>query len=380
MRREHVRAIEVSERIPILLMVRELGVGGSERQMTEVAKALDRSVFEVHVGCFRPAGMRGEELRDFRIPIAQFPVQSYRSPDGIREALRLSRYIHRNRIAIVHTWDYPLNVFAPVIARTMTRAIAISSQRSDRALIPAAYRRLTALADRMSHAIVVNCRFIEEHLLSRRVPSKKIHVCYNGIDPKQFQRLLRPHPLTIGVVCALRPEKNLITLIDAFALVRKFGPELKLVIVGSGDERPVLEQRAREIGVHDFCHFEPATPRVREWLSMIDIFVLPSMTEALSNSLMEAMACGCCVVASEVGGNPELVQHAVTGLLFRPGDVSSLTEALRCLIADEGRRHQMAKDGQEFISSKFSIARAAERMQQIYSGCLANRSLFASRT
>jgi len=369
--------MKVSGRIPILLMVRELGIGGSERQMTEIAKALDRTVFDVRVGCFRPAGMRGEELQDFGIPIVHFPVHSYRSPVAISEALQLSRYIHRNRIAIVHTWDYPLNVFAPVIARTMTRAIAISSQRADRGLIPSAYRRLITLADRMSHAIIVNCKFIEEHLLSRRVPSQKLHVCYNGIDPKQFQRLSRPHPLTIGVVCALRPEKNLITLIDAFALVRKLAPELKLVIVGSGDELPILERRARETGVRDFCHFEPATARVREWLSVIDIFVLPSITEALSNSLMEAMVSGCCAVASDVGGNPELVRHGATGLLFRPGDVSNLAEALRSLIADGTLRRRMAKQGQDIISNKFSISRAAERMQEIYCDCLANRSLLA---
>jgi glycosyltransferase involved in cell wall biosynthesis len=229
----------------------------------------------------------------------------------------------------------------------------------------------------MSHAIIVNCKFIEEHLLSRRVPSQKLHVCYNGIDPKQFQRLSRPHPLTIGVVCALRPEKNLITLIDAFALVRKLAPELKLVIVGSGDELPILERRARETGVRDFCHFEPATARVREWLSVIDIFVLPSITEALSNSLMEAMVSGCCAVASDVGGNPELVRHGATGLLFRPGDVSNLAEALRSLIADGTLRRRMAKQGQDIISNKFSISRAAERMQEIYCDCLANRSLLA---
>ena len=128
---------------------------------------------------------------------------------------------------------------------------------------------------------------------------------------------MRDAALVVGVVCVLRPEKGLETLLDAFAEVHAIEPGLKLAIVGSGPCLPDLQERARALGIIERCVFEPATPRVADWLRGIDIFVLPSLSEALSNSLMEAMACGCTVAASRVGGNPELVAHGETGMPFR---------------------------------------------------------------
>ena len=354
-------------KIPVLLMARELHIGGSERQMTEVAKRLDRSTFVVHVGCFRPAGVRGDELRDSGVSVVQFPIYSYRSFAAMREASHLVRYIRAHNIQIVHTWDYPLNVYAIPIARAMTHALAISSQRAHRDLSRLGYRRLLKLSDRMSHAIVANCEYVRRHLINERVPEEKIRVCYNGIDLEKFQRRGGPaHPLTIGVVCGLRPEKDLSTLIDAFALVRDTAPDLKLLIVGSGDQLPGLQRRARDAGVEARCRFEPATPAVPEWLSAIDIFVLPSRSEALSNSLMEAMACGCCAVASDVGGNPELVRDQETGILFPPGDSPALAAALRLLLTDHDRRLRLAEAGERFIRSGFGAEASAARMAEIY--------------
>ena len=100
-------------------------------------------------------------------------------------------------------------------------------------------------------------------------------------------------------------------------------------------------RHARSTSCRD-CVFEPATSRVPGWLHAIDIFVLPSLSEALSNSLMEAMACGCCVAASRVGGNPELVAQGETGMLFEPRDAAGLAEVLRLLISDSALRAKLA--------------------------------------
>lgn len=349
-------------------MARELHIGGSERQMTETAISLDRSVFEPHVGCFRPAGMRGDELREAGIPVVQFPVNSYRSAAAITEARSLARYVREHGIRIVHTWDYPLNVYAIQVTRLLTSAIAISSQRFHRELTPRGYLQLSRFADRRSHAIVVNCDFLRRHLIEdEHVDEAKIHVCYNGIDLERFRRTeTPPHPLTIGTICGLRPEKDLKTLIGGFARVHTGEPGLKLVIVGSGSELAILQQYAREAGVAEAVHFEPATPRVTEWLSKIDIFVLPSRSEAFSNSLMEAMVCGCCPVASNVGGNPELVRPGETGLLFRSGDPEELSTTLRKLIDQPELRHGIAARAEAYIRAGFSKAAAARRMSEIY--------------
>jgi glycosyltransferase involved in cell wall biosynthesis len=118
--------------------------------------------------------------------------------------------------------------------------------------------------------------------------------------------------------------------------------------------------------VSESCHFEPATRDVAQWLRCIDIFVLPSLSEALSNSLMEAMACGCCPVASRVGGNPELVNPETTGLLFEAGDAGDLAAQLRKLIGNEDLRRRYADASAALIASDFTHRASAARMGEIY--------------
>jgi len=171
-------------------------------------------------------------------------------------------------------------------------------------------------------------------------------------------------------VCMLRPEKGLDTLLKAFAQVKNLNPALELLLVGSGAMLPSLQSLARSLGIAERCRFEPATGDVTPWLRAIDIFVLPSLSEALSNALMEAMACGCAVVASRVGGNPELALDGQTGLLFEKADAAGLAARLQLLIEDEALRRQLASAGARMIREEFSLDSAARRMEQIYESFL----------
>jgi glycosyltransferase involved in cell wall biosynthesis len=364
--------------IPVLLMVRELNLGGSERQMAEIAKALDRSRFDPRAGCFRPAGLRGEELRAAGVPILQFPVPSLASVKG---ALRIAAYVRDERIGLVHTFDMPTNLYAVPPARMAGSAVVVSSQRADRRLMAPIYHHGLRVTDHLVDGIVVNCEFIRRHLRDdERVAAGLIHLCYNGIDTAAFRPVRGPRPevlrdasLVVGVVCVLRPEKGLETLLDAFAEVHNIEPGMKLAVVGSGPGLADLQERARSLGIFDKCVFQPATPHVAEWLAGIDIFVLPSLSEALSNSLMEAMACGCAAVASRVGGNPELVAHEQTGMLFAPRDVAALAQTLRLLIREPALRQALGANAARFIARRFSLAVAAHRMSEIYTALLSRR-------
>ncbi|HTC34695.1 MAG TPA: glycosyltransferase [Bryobacteraceae bacterium] len=350
---------------PVMLLARELDLGGSERQMTEIAKTLDRSRFTPHVGCFRPQGMRAPELAAAGVPVVHFPVDSFASLGALSEARRLRSYIREHGIRLVHTFDYPLTLFAVPVAHWFTNAVVVSSQRSHRELIPARYRRLIQLTDRMADAIVVNCEFVRRHLeLDEGVPRDRMRLCYNGVDLETF----RPGPerrdaVTIGVVCALRPEKDLGTLIDAFArLDRK---DWRLRIAGSGSMLSELRSQASAKGLSADCIFASATADAAECMRDIDIFVLPSRSEAFSNSLLEAMACGCCPVASRVGGNPELVRHGENGMLFEGGQASELSRVLSSLMTHRVLREQLAARARS-IAEGFSIHASARRMEEIY--------------
>ncbi|MGE5648158.1 MAG: glycosyltransferase [Acidobacteriota bacterium] len=360
--------------IPVLLMARELNLGGTERQLAEIARALDRDRFEAHVGCLRPEGLRGEELRAAGIPVVRFPADSFLSPDVARAARALGAYIRGHAIQIVHTFDVPMNLFGVPAARLFGAQRVLSSQRAHRSLTPGFRRHLLRLTDQIADAVVVNCLSVRRELIEEdRLSPARIHICYNGIDTAIFRPLPGPRPAAlegactvVGVVCALRPEKDLPTLVRAFALARDARPGMKLAIVGGGPEKPRLEALARDLALGDACHFEPATNRVAEWLRCIDIFVLPSRSEALSNSLMEAMACGCAAVASRTGGNPELVTHNETGLLFEPGDARALAAAIRTLAEKDDFRRRIAEAGRRRMHAEFSLAASARVMGNIY--------------
>jgi glycosyltransferase involved in cell wall biosynthesis len=366
---------------PILLAVQALTQGGSERQLAEIAKALDRRRFTPHVAVFRPGGLRVAELREAGVPVTCFPFPSFWGAGLVSAARRLGAYLNQHSIRLVHTFDLPANIFAVPVARWYGVSVVLSSQRAYRDLAPRHFRFLLRLTDRMVNGIVVNCRAIERHLIEEeRIAAGRIRLCYNGIDTTVFRPLERRRPaelqeasLVVGVVCALRPEKGLPTLVRAFAQARAACQGMKLLLVGSGPALPGLEQLASRLGIRADCVFIPSTAAVTEWLGAVDIFVLPSLSEALSNSLMEAMACRCAVIASRVGGNPELVAAGERGLLFSPGDSEDLARNLRLLAANAELRLRLAEAGCRFIHDQFPREAAARRMADIYSGYLQSK-------
>ncbi len=341
--------------------------------MTEVARGLDRQLFEPHVATFHPHGIRADELRADGVPVLHLPVTSFASASALQGGLALIRYIRRHRIRLVHSFDVPLNIFAVPFVKLAHGPVVLSSQRAHRNLTPGIYTRLLRFTDLMVDGIVVNCEHMREHLMNdERVPDSMIHLCYNGIDLSVFHRERMPAlpangTVVIGVVCALRPEKGLANLIEAFATVHGSHANTRLLIVGSGPMLSELEALAEGLRVREWCRFEPKTADVAPWMRAMDIFVLPSLSEALSNSLMESMACGCSCVASRIGGNPELLGSGQErGLLFARGNSEELAGALNRLVGDAGARERFALAGHNFIHEGFSQARSVRRMEKIY--------------
>jgi len=348
-----------------MLVTRELGLGGSERQVAETALALDRTQWEPHVASFYPGGFRARELEAAGVPVLELGVRSLVSASAIACARRLGAYVAQHGIRLVHAFDVPSDLFAVPVARCYRVPVVLSSQRAHRTLAPKFQRHLLRLTDRIVDAIVVNSRSVARELVSEDgVSPSMIRLAHNGLDTDLFRRdgPRAQLPWTdgepvIGVVCALRPEKGLTTLIDAFSKVNG----AKLLIVGSGPILGELEARAPNA-----CRFQPAVANTADWLRAIDIFVLPSLSEALSNSLLEAMGCGCCVIASDAGGNPELVKDGVTGLLFPSGDAESLAAKLRLVLQDAELRKKLAAAAEERARREFAREVAARRMGEIY--------------
>jgi glycosyltransferase involved in cell wall biosynthesis len=219
---------------------------------------------------------------------------------------------------------------------------------------------------------------MRRHLIDDEgVAAGKLFLSYNGVDTGVFfpAQPAKPEPLVIGTVAALRPEKRLDLLVEAFARVRDLSPGMRLAIVGNGSTLPALQQQATRLGIAADCVFQPATADVANWLRGMDIFVLPSESEAFSNALLEAMACGCCPVGSRVGGTPELIADGERGLLFESGNAADLAEKLALLIRDTGLRRGFGEAAAACARDTFSIQRAVQRMEELYGRLLTRSSL-----
>jgi glycosyltransferase involved in cell wall biosynthesis len=349
-------------------MVRELGIGGCERDLTKVAKHLDRSRFTPHVGCFRDQGLRRAELEAAGVPVVRFPVHSFRSLSVFRALAAFRRYAKQHRIALVHAFDVPTNIFGSAGAR-FSGLPFVASQLWFRESIYSGWR-LHLLAMRAAKAVVVNSHAVEERLLREQPRLRgRVHVSHNGVETEFFHPLEDPPtdgPLVIGSVCALRQEKRMDLLLDAFARLRATRSGIRLLIVGSGDMLASLQQQRDRLGIGGDCIFEPAKEDVSCWMRRIDIFALCSDSESFPNALLEAMASGCCAVGSRIGGVPELIADARSGLLFEPGNAADLAAKLASVVDDPCLRVRLAREAVRTAREDFSIEAAVARLETLY--------------
>lgn len=367
---------------PVLMLARVLDAGGIERAVSLFARHLSEHGIQPHVGCFNPGGMRWREIEAAGIPLLTVPVTSFRSKSAIDGARILRSYIAEHDIRIVHAFDPPADMFAVPLAR-MFGVPVLATQQSYRELSPLYVRLIMTVVDRMAAGVVVNCQALAKHLSSDwKVARDRIHVCYNGYEPQEFHSNARKRlpglegaSTVIGTVAVLRPEKNLGMLIEAFARLHQVDPHARLLIVGSGPVKAALVQQAAELQVTDACLFQEEVTDPAEWMRAIDVFVLSSTTEGSPNTLLEAMACGCCPVASRVGGTPELVRDSAHGILFESGNVDELTDALVNLARHPDERQKIADNAAAFVREHLTIQQACERLADIYRKLLGEHSV-----
>jgi len=366
---------------PVLLMVRSLEHGGCERDLTKIALHLDRNRFEPHVGIFRN-GFRRQELEAAGVPILDLPVESFGNRTLWQGVRKMHAYVRQHNIQLVQAFDVPMDIFAAPVARWSGVPAIVTSQLSYRNLTSRVSRAALRLSDRLSQRVVVNSRAVGESLEREfGLSSKKIYLCYNGVDLTQFHPVprVRPAPLedaslVVGSVCVMRPEKRVDWLIKAFAQIKPVAPRAKLLLVGSGPEAPRLRELARSLGLLDACHFEESQADVAPWMRATDIYVNSSVSESFPNGVLEAMACGCCAIGSKVGGIPELITHREDGLIFDSGRLDDLAAMLRLAASDGPLRERMQAKAVETARERFSIAIAARRVEGLYEELLSSAS------
>ncbi len=308
--------------------------------------------------------------------------------DGVRKAptyvnfLRLVRHLRRRRPQVVHTFFPVSNIVGVIAARLAGVPKVYSSRRDYGEWMTGRYLAATRFANRFTNAIIANSKRVAELTCSREaVHPSRIRVIHNGIDLQPFmnvthscamaERLGIPaNARVLGLVANYRPMKRHHTLLKALPRILERHPETHVVLVGCNmtpeDIESQIANLAIELGVGHRVHQVHADGNVIEYLGLFDIGVNCSAGEGLSNAIMEYMAAGVAVVASDSGGNPDLVAHRQNGLLFPLDDEVALANAICELLEDDELRTALTQHARGYVAREFSMPSMLQRFATEY--------------
>ncbi|HEV2383352.1 MAG TPA: glycosyltransferase [Terriglobia bacterium] len=352
----------------LFLMTDSLEVGGSERQFAALARVLDRTALRLHLGCIRRSGELGEGLGE----IPQFRLGG--SLYGFRSLVtrcRLARHLRRHGIAIAHAFDFYTNLTLIPAARFAGVSVVIGSQRQLGDLLTPAQARVQALAFRWCDSIVCNSRAAAERLIERGISERKLAVIGNGLPPEAFTAATAALPrcpgvLRVGMIAGMRSRsKNHAGLLRAAAMLSNRIQNLEFVLVGDGPLRAELERNAANLGLSGQVRFLGERRDIPSLLASMDVTALPSVSEGMSNAILESMAAGVPVVAARAGGTPELVVDG-TGLLVAPNDDEALAAALGDLLSDHALRQRLGQNARRFALDNFTLDYMCQRHEDLY--------------
>lgn len=376
-------------RTGLLMFVNGFGMGGTERHVVNVGRAIDRSRFDLHLGCFRRWGHFLGEIESRHVPIWEYPIDSLHNAGTLRAQLRFARDLRRLRIRIVHAYNFYPNVFALPAARLARVPLVLASIRDTGVYQTPNQKRAQRLMCRLAHCIVVNAEAVRQWLVEEGFQRDRIVVIRNGVDLSRFEtrgdgpRLRRELGLPQGapivaVVSRLHEMKGLDYFLQAAAAVAGRYPDVRFLIVGDRyglKDRAVvredayqseLERLATHLGIAHRVVFTGFRMDIPELLAEVAVSVLPSLSEGLSNSLLESMAAGVPVVATRVGGSPEAVEDGVSGLLVPPRDASALARGMDALLGDDARARAMGAAAGRRIADHFSLEAMTRELERLY--------------
>ncbi len=361
-------------RVPVAVFLTSFEAGGTERQMTELVRRLDRHRFDVRVACFHRRGLCLPRVEPHVSEIVEFDIDGFRSPTALRQFAAFVRWCRTRRIAVVQTADIYANGFALPAAALARVPVRIGSRREVHPSRGRGLEALQRLGYRAAHHVVANSSAGAERLRSEGVPIQRISVIRNGLDLAAFAPRPSP-PRGHRVICVgrLRPEKAHELLIAAIARLRSSWRDVTLRLVGDGPREPALRQLAGSLGVLDRVEFMGLREDVPALLRDSDIFVLPSRIEASPNAALEAMAVGLPVVASAVGGIPEAFTSGTTGLLVPPDSVDALAGAVGQLFEHPLQAERLGLAARRHVETHYSFTHMVASFETLYLSELARR-------
>lgn len=380
----------IEDRLRVLHVISYMRRGGAEMGILKLIAGLG-SEFEQRICTTRgfDADFVRNKLSREELYVAGSPELKLQFP-----LFRLARIMHSYKPHIVHTrnWGALEAVLAAKLAGVPVVVHSEHGYEADMfAGLPFRRRIFRHMAYGLADAVFALTRELRDfHARQAWVAPETIGVIYNGVDTERFapnrksrtamraELGLPENSFVIGSVGRLVPIKDHATLLKAAAKLAETGVDVRVLLAGSG---PAIENLRRQAGslLAGRVYFAGDSDRVPELLNGMDVFVLPSLGEGMSNTLLEAMACGLPVVATNVGGNPEIIENDTNGCLFAPGDFEWLAARLKALASDRELARQMGAAARCRTTETFSLSGMIKNYRDFYFDLTARRNIAAAR-
>lgn len=353
------------KKIKIVHIIGRLGYGGAERLLLDICRKMDRDRFDVRVVSLQGGGPLLDLFEQANVPVTIF----YKKHKGDFRVIKQTKaYLKKIKPDIVHTHLFLGDFFGGIAAlragctRIVSTKHDIMSEGFIRDFLSRYIRRKFSKIIAISHA---TRDFIVK---KEKISIDNIVVIYNGIDMSKFhgdaETILRKDVITIGSIGRLSKEKGHKHLIRASRFIRD--SHWKMLLVGDGPMRNELEHAVHLLDLEDKVTFVGVVADVRPYLHDIDVFVLPSVSEGLSLAVIEAAATGAFVIATNVGGVPEIIRDNETGLLFQPKNIEQLVKHLNWVFENRNEARAMAKRLQEETTKRFDINTIIHEYEAMY--------------
>ena len=357
----------------ILFLIDELDVGGTEQQLLELVKRLDRQRYEPVVCCFRP-GKVSKEIEASGVRVITLEKRGKVDPLFVA---KLARMMRRERIDLLQTYLFTANTWGRLAARLAGVPIIVTSERNVDMWEESYKQRLGVWLDRWTQRTVGNSQAVGDYLAAKGIARAKLRVIYNGVDTRRFEGPVTPHAAreefgipqhhaVVGHLARLEPQKDPRTFLAAAAIVARKMPSVSFLVVGGGSLQAELEREAQALGLDGRIVFTGPRRDVPRLLAACDMSVLSSVKEGMSNTIMESMAAGKPMVATRVGGNPELMLDGETGFLVSPRDPTALADAIQRILDDPALAKSMGLQAKKRMAERFSVGAMVAATQGLY--------------
>lgn len=363
--------------IKVCYIIGQLSIGGTEKQLYELVKNIDKKNFQPIIISLSHGGFWSEEIKKLDIELIELKRKKSKE---FKRLFHIVWLLHKIKPDIVHTFLFPANSYGRIASIVNRVPVIVSSERN----LPELGKDKNTymiLIDKIlsffSDAIICNSMVAADMLVRvHHFNKNKIFVIHNGININQSNISLKEnHNFSIGTVCRLKHQKNLKLFIDMARQLLNKKNNLKFIIIGDGPLKSELENYAVKLGLKECIFFLGEKKNVFDFLRKINVFVLTSLYEGLSNAIMEAMISGLPVVATDVGGNRELISNGETGFLCQPNNISDLVEKVMYIIDNPKKAEEMGRNGRVKIINEFSIDKMVKKTENIYLRLLESKKL-----